>query len=213
MIRIGITFSEERKRQNLTLSEVASILKIKVEFLEAIEEGNFNALPSSAYAHGFVRNYAKFLGLPVEKSLAIFRREDSAEKTIDVLPKGLLKERQIALPRLRFGKSAVLGGILFIIILGFLLFQYRAAVFDPALSIDMPRENDTVKSLTIEVKGKTDPNATLLIGSESVPIQNDGTFKKKIAVFPGNTILEFKVENKFGRTTTLKRNIKVVPSE
>lgn len=211
MIRIGATFSEERKRKNLTLSEVANTLRIKVAFLKAIEEGNFKALPPSAYAHGFVRNYAKFLGLPEEKSLALFRREFDEKKTIDILPKGLLNEAKFIFPRVRVGKSAVLIAALFIVILGFLLFQYRAAIFNPALSIDSPSENEIVKSLIIEVKGKTDPNAALIVEGVEVMIQDDGTFKKKITVFPGNTTIDFKVENRFGRVTTQKRTILVKP--
>lgn len=213
MIRIGIQFQEERKNQSLTLEEVARATKIREEFLSAIEKGDHKKLPSPAYAYGFVRNYAKFLGLPVEKSLALFRREFNAEKSIEILPKGLTNPGEFSIPKFKIGRSSFLIGFALIIIVAFLFFQYRSALFNPNLKIENPAENQTINSLTVEVRGETDPNATLSVDNEQIPIDADGNFKKQISVFPGRRTLNFQVENKFGRTTSVKRTINVVPSE
>lgn len=211
MIKIGPSFAEERKRKHLTLEEVAKATKIREEFLIAIEQGNFKSLPSSTYAYGFVRNYAKFLGLPVERSLALFRREFDEKKNIEVLPIGLANPREYSVPRFRIGKSMFLVGLTFFIVVAFLIFQYRAAIFNPGLSVEYPLENQTVNSVNIEVKGKTDPNSTLSIDSEDVSVESDGTFKKVITVFPGNAVINIRAENKFGRVTSVRRNILVKP--
>jgi cytoskeletal protein RodZ len=129
MKTIGQEFANERKRQGLTLQEVAKTTKIKEEFLNAIEKGDFKALPSSAYAYGFVRNYAKFLGLPVEKSLAIYRREYDEKKNIEVLPRGFSNPKEYTPPKFRFGRSIAVLALIFVVVAGFLVFQYRAAVF------------------------------------------------------------------------------------
>ncbi len=212
MVTIGQEFADERKRKGLTIPEVAKATKIKEEFLRAIEKGDFKSLPSSAYAYGFVRNYAKFLGLPVEKSLAIYRREYDEKKNVEVLPRGFSNPKEYVPPKFRFGRSALVIGLLFLVVAGFLFFQYRAAIFDPRINIDYPKEGQTVNSLIIEVKGKTDPSATLLIDNKQVPIEADGTFSKEISVFPGNSAVSFKVENKFGRVTTQTRKILVKPN-
>ena len=151
MITIGQEFREERKNQGLSLEEVAKATKIKEEFLRAIEKGDFRVLPSSAYAHGFVRNYAKFLGLPVEKSLAIFRREFDEKKNIEVLPRSFSNPREFTRPRVRFGRSIILIGAIFIIVAGYLFFQYRSAFFNPSLEIMSPSENQTINSLSVKV--------------------------------------------------------------
>ena len=212
MVTIGQEFQDERKRQGLSLEEVAKATKIKQEFLRAIEKGDFKSLPSSAYAYGFVRNYAKFLGLPVEKSLAIFRREFDEKKNIEVLPRGFSNPREYIRPRFRMGRSAFLIGLLFLVVAGFLFFQYRSAVFNPELNIESPGQNQTINSLNVEVEGSTDPSATLLVDNKQVPIESDGSFKKTITVFPGNTTIEFRVENKFGRVTIEERSILVKPN-
>ncbi|MBI2621089.1 MAG: helix-turn-helix domain-containing protein [Candidatus Levybacteria bacterium] len=210
MIRVGAQFAEERKKQNLSIEEVAKATKIREEFLEAIERGDHKKLPSPAYAYGFVRNYAKFLGLPVEKTLALFRREFDEKRSIEVLPKGLTSA-EFSIPKFKIGRSTFLISVVLIVVVAFLFFQYRSALFDPGLEVDSPSENQTINSLTVEVEGETDPNATLTVDGEQIPIDSDGNFKKQISVFPGRRTLIFQVENKFGRVSVLERNINVEP--
>jgi cytoskeletal protein RodZ len=208
MIRIGTQFREERRRRGLTLEEISKATKIREEFLKAIEEGDYKRLPSAAYAHGFVSNYAKYLGLSVEKSLALFRREFDEKKSLEVLPKGLSRGNQYVLPRFRIGRTSLLIVGLVFIIFAFLVFQYRSAFLNPSLNIENPKENQVVSSQTIEVKGSTDPNSTLTIEGEQVPVDSDGKFRKEITVFPGDTSITAQAENKFGRITLVERKIK-----
>lgn len=63
----GRQFKEERLRQGLELTEVMGKTKISRVSLEAIEEGDERALPHFVYAKGFVKNYARFLGLDADK--------------------------------------------------------------------------------------------------------------------------------------------------
>ncbi len=212
MKTIGQEFAEERKRQGLTLEEVARDTKIKEEFLRAMEKGDFKALPSSAYAYGFVRNYAKFLGLPVEKSLAIYRREFDEKKNIEVLPRGFSNPREYVPPKFRSVRSVALLVLIFVVVAGFLLFQYRAAIINPGIDIEAPLENQELKSLEVDVRGTTDSASTLTIENMQVPINSDGSFEKKITVFPGDNVITFRVVNKFGRVTIAERKILVRPN-
>lgn len=211
MITIGQQFAEERRRQNLTLEEIAKATKIRAEFLQAIEKGDYKKLPGSSYAQGFVRNYAKFLGLPVEKSLAIFRREFNAEKSFDVLPSGFSATKDMPIGRFRFGRNILLIVGLFVLITIFILFQYRAAFLNPSLVISSPKENQTVTSLTVTIKGKTDPDATLFVEGEAVTINSDGTFSSEVSLFPGKSTVSFIAENRFGRKTLKNLDVVVKP--
>jgi len=212
MLKIGIQFQEDRKKRNITLEEASLATKIKKEFLSAIEKGEYDKLPSPAYASGFVRNYAKYLGLPVEKSMALFRREFDVKKSIDVLPKGFSDTNYYAFSKLKIARGAILVFLVLFFVIGFLTYQYRSAFFDPGLSVSSPKEGEVVTSLTVEVKGKTDPDSTLYIDNQDVAVEKDGGFSKSITVFPGETTINFVSENRFGRVTTLKRNIIVNPN-
>ena len=60
---IGEKLKEERVRLGYSLEEVEEETKIRKYYLEAIENENFAVLPPKVYAVGFVKRYAKFLGL------------------------------------------------------------------------------------------------------------------------------------------------------
>lgn len=59
----GIALKQAREARNLGVAEVASTLKLTPRQIEAIESEAFDQLPGSAFARGFVRNYARYLGL------------------------------------------------------------------------------------------------------------------------------------------------------
>ena len=71
--RVGTGLREVRERLGWRLPEVAEGLRIRMEFLIAIEEGNLSSLPGPAYRAGFVRSYAQALGLDGEEILRRFR--------------------------------------------------------------------------------------------------------------------------------------------
>ncbi|MFH1186828.1 MAG: helix-turn-helix domain-containing protein [Candidatus Levyibacteriota bacterium] len=209
MIKAGQRLQEKRLSKGLTLEEVAQGTKIRANFLSAIEKGDYSKLPSVTYAHGFVRNYARFLGLPEKETLALFRREFDEKKHYGVLPQGFTKNKEYSPSRLRIKQSFLYIFLIFAVVLGFIGYQYRSAVFGPSVYIISPEDNTIVKSTKVTVLGKTDPNATVMIEEFSASVDPDGEFRKVINVFPGKTIIEIKVTNKFGRQTVVERTIEI----
>lgn len=72
MESIGEFFRQVRETKGLTLDEVASKTRIHPDFLKALEEGNFAKLPDQVFAKGFVRSYARSLGLDEEDAMRCF---------------------------------------------------------------------------------------------------------------------------------------------
>lgn len=70
---VGAGLREVRERLGWRLPDLAESLRIRPEFLEAIEAGNLQALPGPAYRSGFVRTYSRALGLDPEEILRRFR--------------------------------------------------------------------------------------------------------------------------------------------
>ncbi len=60
---IGSLLRASRLRCGEGLADIAQILRIRLPYLEAIEEGRFGDLPGNTYAVGFIRAYADHLGL------------------------------------------------------------------------------------------------------------------------------------------------------
>ncbi len=72
---VGALLHASRLRCGEDLRDVAQILRIRYVHLEAMEAGRFEDLPGPAYAIGFVRAYAKHLGLDADEVVKRFRAE------------------------------------------------------------------------------------------------------------------------------------------
>lgn len=59
----GVALRQAREARGFSLVEVARTLKLTPRQIEAIENENLSQLPGIAFARGFIRNYARFLGL------------------------------------------------------------------------------------------------------------------------------------------------------
>ena len=60
---VGQDLRKARERKGEDLDYIARVLKIRQDYLVAIEESSIEALPGRTYAIGFVRAYATYLGL------------------------------------------------------------------------------------------------------------------------------------------------------
>lgn len=69
---IGAWLREEREARQLSLEELAQTTRIPLRSLQLLEEDRFDALPGDVFARGFLRSYARALGLSVDEVLARF---------------------------------------------------------------------------------------------------------------------------------------------
>ena len=60
---VGQDLRKARQRKGEDLAKISSVLKIRKDYLDALEESKFDAIPGRAYTIGFVRAYAQYLGL------------------------------------------------------------------------------------------------------------------------------------------------------
>lgn len=88
MGKFGDKLRREREMRGVTLDEIAEATKIGTRSLRALEEERFDQLPGGIFNKGFVRSYARFLGLDEEQAVAdyVAAQGDQPNKT-DVLEK------------------------------------------------------------------------------------------------------------------------------
>lgn len=65
-IHLGALLRATREERHISLKEVETATSIRINYLEAIEEGHFGKLISPIYAHGFIKKYAAFLEMDGE---------------------------------------------------------------------------------------------------------------------------------------------------
>ena len=63
MFEIGNTLREARLRRGLEILDCEAETKIRAKYLRAMEEEQFDLMPSPTYVRGFLRTYADFLDL------------------------------------------------------------------------------------------------------------------------------------------------------
>ena len=99
------TFGEELRREReirgISLKEIADATKISKRFLEAIEKNDHATLPAPVFTRGFIREYARYLGLNTEE---IVNRYNFAAAGDDRIEKSthldrLVQPQALPLPR------------------------------------------------------------------------------------------------------------------
>jgi cytoskeletal protein RodZ len=66
----GENLRQARQARNITLQEIAASTKISSRALQALEDEHFEQLPGGIFNKGFVRAYARCVGLDEEKTVA-----------------------------------------------------------------------------------------------------------------------------------------------
>ena len=75
---VGDILRREREKQGLTVADIEKGTSIRGLYIGCIEQGKVEELPGMVYAKGFVRNYAKFLGLDAEAPVQQFAEENGS---------------------------------------------------------------------------------------------------------------------------------------
>lgn len=86
MASLGETLAEERRRRGRTIADVEAATRIRGRLLEALENGRYDELPSSAYVKGYIQSYAGYLEIPSRPLLDQYvseRRLASGEQQIE----------------------------------------------------------------------------------------------------------------------------------
>jgi len=83
---IGQQLRESRQGSEISLEQAAEETHLRLHYLQALENGDFNALPSKAHERGFLRSYAEYLGLDSDSMLANLDQQDQPELEDSVFP-------------------------------------------------------------------------------------------------------------------------------
>jgi transcriptional regulator with XRE-family HTH domain len=86
-----------REKNGMTLAQVANKSKIDIKFLEAMEQGDFAFLPD-LYSRAFAKNFAKTVGLDVNKFLKKYEAAKQGIPYVEEEPKKEEKAKSVEIP-------------------------------------------------------------------------------------------------------------------
>lgn len=128
---LGRTLRQERERLKLSIAEVSESTRISRRILVVFEEGDEKNYPHPVYAKGFIRNYARALGLDPEFYVRAMEEElgtDHPDPEVHVGQKQPtlkdLKDPKAAMPKGRPIWPALLGALALAAVLGALIWYF-----------------------------------------------------------------------------------------
>ncbi|MBW2709129.1 MAG: helix-turn-helix domain-containing protein [Deltaproteobacteria bacterium] len=75
----GALLKRAREKKGLSYAQVSQQTRLRPRFLEAIENDEWDLLPAPIFVKGFIRSYARVLGLDEERIVAFYREEAGAD--------------------------------------------------------------------------------------------------------------------------------------
>jgi transcriptional regulator with XRE-family HTH domain len=109
---VGAALRRARESLDLSLDDIAQATHVRADYLEAIENLDLSPLPARPFAVGYVRAYARALGLDPDLVAARFRHETPGEDTTLRAPLGGQFRRQTRLGRLGLAMIALIAALI-----------------------------------------------------------------------------------------------------
>lgn len=189
MPAVGAQFRAARETRGLSLSDVAEEIHIRAVHLAEIEAENWRAIGAPVYVRGFLRTYARFLGLDPEEAVAAFNQtlppplsgpQDHAVAATEKSPRGLSMLIWVA------GGIAIF--LIAFVIYNALTLRQPASRPGAALPSNSPVPNTTASALPGALMPRPEPNSlTLRFSAPSwVRVTIDGNVSME-GTFPAGT--------------------------
>lgn len=198
-----------RAEARWSVAEAAARTRVPVRHLEALEAGRYQQLPGDVYTRNFLRRYARFLQVSEERVLERYERERSILKPTErPLPSPLPSTRVVALTAVakRAGVGLVIAAILV-----YLGLELAKNLTPPSLALASPPAASQTNEPTVDVRGRTEPEATVTVNRQAIPVAQDGSFSQRITLAPGTNTLVITAAKKRGRGYTVTRVVVYEP--
>lgn len=211
MKTLGTFLQDQRHNSGLTLEQVATKTKIRVEYLKAIEADDFSRLPAAAFVKGFIRNFALAVNADPEKALAVFRRDFDQNHQGKVVPRGIAEPlntgRGFWSPR----TTSLLGlGLIVLVFASYALWQMVTLVSAPSLEVHTPLDNSQYASTLVIVSGAARTDSVVRVNGQPVAMSGDGSFETEIELPQGENLIVIEAESRDGKQTQVTRQVQIL---
>jgi len=202
-LTLGEKLKKLRSDKRIALNEVSRVTKIRVEYLQCLEEGKYDELPADVYVRGFLKSYGDFLGVDEQSLVKLFEKEKGIKKNLEKsknLSKADAKTKPLSISFFVFTPKKIVLFFVASFILGAFFYLYREAgslTDTPRLIILSPEPDSQVEGNVVALEGKTDKDARVFINDQAVLVSDAGKFKEEISLQSGINVIRVKAVNKF----------------
>jgi cytoskeleton protein RodZ len=196
MITAGEVLKNKRELLKKSLEKVSVDTKIQRRFLEHIENNQFEYFDSEVFLTGFIKIYAKYLELDIDKVLALYRRSNPQRNPSKKEEKKKITKTAKKIKGENFVNPKTVITIILIaflaIIIGYIGFQIYKFQSPPVLNIIEPANDTEVTSETIFVRGNTDVESLIEVNGSTVEVDGGGDFEAEISLQEGSNMITVK---------------------
>ena len=205
-IRLGDRLKEARTKKGLTLTDLSATTRIPENYLLALEESRFQALPpAKGYCTAYLRELAKVLELNPESCLHQFFQEEGLDNTSESHPDPGVRRNHLF--SLSYFVRNVLIAVFVLIFAGYLVWQVKGIMEPPFLNIFSPAEGAVMNQLSTAIQGETEKECQLSINGQEIMIDDQGRFESTVNLSEGINTITISAIKKHGRTTTITKHI------
>lgn len=201
---VGEKLRQARSLKNLKIADVAKKIKIRADYLLALEEERWDKLPAGLYGKSFLKEYATFLGLDPHELETNEGSVTGASPANPFSQKIVDKSRFIIFPRLI---RNVLISLAILICFLYLVFYFKKIVWPPSLIISSPAANSLVSGDSVTVSGRTEREAEIKINGETVLDNQNGYFSQVVNLKRGLNNIVISAQKKYSQERTVTRQI------
>lgn len=209
MITAGEVLKNKRESLGKDLNTVSVDTKIQKRFLEYIENNQYDKFDSEIFVSGFIKIYSKYLGLDVEKLLAIYRRSNLKNGKRDEEKKNVIQRKgnlKVNISPQIFAIALLV--VFFLSVVGYIGYQIYKFQTPPQLTIVEPLNEHRTEENFVIVKGNTESTSSITINGEPVETDSLGYFEKKLELKEGVNTFSItsrkKSNNQLETTKTLR---------
>lgn len=202
-LTLGEKLVKLRSQYRMSLAEISKATRIQAKYLEALESGDYSALPAEVYIRGFLRSYARYLGLEETAFVKLYDKEKHIRTHLGQEPPK--KERTVISIQKAWvitPKTIAYGAIALVLVgtFAYLFRELHSFVAEPRLVITSPAPGFATEEAALLVTGETDAGAQVQLNGEAVFVAVDGTFRELLTLQPGSNTLHLLATNRFDKT-------------
>lgn len=207
---LGERLRAVREGMSRTIDDVHQATGIQRRYLDALESGDYAALPGDVYARNFLQTYAAYLRVNPKTVLKLFAQEvqivERPARITGPLFHKATQPRDFAVTP-RTVRAIALVAVL-VAVLGYLGYTVNAALQPPDLELYSPSDDLVTDAAYIDVHGKTEPESTITINGQEVLGMPDGEFRQRVYLQDGVNVIRIASARNDGRENTLYRRVR-----
>ena len=195
MDNFGDQLRQERVRRNVALDEIARSTKIRIRYLQALEDGQHERLPGIVFAKGYVRAYAETIGADAERlvgayvaeqrSLGRLETQASQENVLEALAAAVENDKDIASKRSR---AALIASVIAIVAFAAFWFGVR-----PMIGREAPVASTTPPEAVVAAQQPAPGDEAVVTHQSSAPANESEPAREPPATEAAQTVIDTEV--------------------